>query len=188
MIKQIIMNMYGTMVPVSGELVLRNGLEEFLDKHKKKGLVVLSRLSREKTESDLNEVGIGDVRVYGAEDMHNIITGATVSDKYKVNNEVMARHIAECISPDSDTKPDFYIQAPPLRQIAREAKVELGESALVSDYFVDVDDAASERVGRVFGVPTFENPKNDDFSFKNVNFYSPGTMVSTFFKGQVGLK
>lgn len=167
------MNMYGTMLPVSGEAVLRKGLEGFLYKHREKKVVVVSRLPKKKTLEDLEKVGLlNDARVIGSENMKKFFTSAMIPGKYLGTMDDMAKYVGECVSSDGNRKPEMYTMVPDFRGLAYNSGIALKDSVLISDNWFDIDDGMSERVGRVFEVPRFESAESDSFSFDKVEFYS----------------
>jgi hypothetical protein len=178
MIKQIFMNLYGTMIPMSGKIAPRDGLIDFLDRHKKKKIIAFSRFSSEISFENLDEAGLfGRFELCSAESMKKFFTSSMIPNKYKATIEDEAKYIGEVVS-SGDRRPDVYAMAPPLREIARHTKIPLKYSVMISDNWIDIDDAMCERTQCVFEVPTFENFGTDKFSFDKVKFYSVETFLS----------
>lgn len=71
MIELVYLNLYGTILPENGELILRNGTEYFIDKHKNKKLVISAYAVRDKVELDLKETELINKidKIFTVEDM-----------------------------------------------------------------------------------------------------------------------
>jgi len=71
MVDLIIVNLYGGIIPVEGEPILREGFDSFLDRYKSKNIVVTAYKPEEIVDSDVKSLGLADKvdRIYTIENM-----------------------------------------------------------------------------------------------------------------------
>jgi hypothetical protein len=168
MIDLIILNLYGTIVPVEGKLVLRKGFESFLERYKDRKIVISARKLTEYAQSDLRSLGLLDrVKLYGLEDMLNIVTRDFIPPEYDTVQKE-AEYAGKVVT--GEIRPKYYMSEPWLRNIVRENKSSKENSVIISDHLFDVDAAEFENF-KIIHTPSFID-ENDTFSFDKISINS----------------
>ncbi len=181
---KIILNIYGTFIPTTGEPYLRKGFLEFMRNNDAKNIIVYSRKPKENTLSDLKKAGLADaVKLYALEDMRKYFSDEQIPSNLTL--EEKAEYIGQVVT--KVRKPETYIAVPPLREIAYETKIPLSRMILISNYKYDIEEALCERLGEVFLIPEFKQ-ESEDFSFDRIKIYSLNSFIHSLFYSPVKVK
>lgn len=168
MIKLILLNLYGTILPSNEEPILRQGVSEFMDKHKDKEFLISARKYRKDAIKDLELTDFVGYGLHTLEGMHKYVDYDCAPEKlaHWQKLEYCAEVVCEGRTPES------FIARPYVEWIARERKIKLNDMLLVSHHPEDVELANTyfPRYGRikVIYVPEFMD-KSDTFSFEKVD-------------------
>jgi phosphoglycolate phosphatase-like HAD superfamily hydrolase len=143
----IFINLYGTILPVEGEIVLRDGFLEFLKRYKSMRFAILTYKPKDVAIPDLIRVGLLDKveQIYTLENMRRVRMGNRDRSGYK----------------------DGYPQ-PDLRGWARaDFRMNEDRAVVISDNPLDI--IATDWYGvKLLEIPVFKN-KYDTFSFDDVS-------------------
>lgn len=179
MVKALVINLYGTIAPVSGKLYLREGVERFLDEHSDKYIAIVGRKKHEEVVTDLHTLGIEDKisEIYSDERLARCMSYFNIPDNIRADPNASADYIESIKSGKIEN--NIFITEPMLTVIASYAAESFGiketgrefsnELITISDHPGDIDASYFNQV-KCIKVPTFTE-KNDTFSFDKVNLF-----------------
>jgi hypothetical protein len=179
MANQIIFNLYGTLIPLSGKPILRNGFSSFLEKYKDNLFIAHSTKPKQEAEDDLKETGLlKKIKLYGLEDSRKVLTDANIPSGITTTNE-RAAYLAECVT--GVREPESYFALPPFSEISYETRIPFKKTIFIGSSYVGIEEAMLHRVRTVFQIPEFKE-ESDKFSFDKILIDSLRTKYSSFLR------
>ncbi|MBT4376804.1 hypothetical protein HOD29_05505 [archaeon] len=182
MIKHIILNLEGTLIPISGESILRSGVEEFLEKFKNKDIDIISRMPTDYAQDILKELEIPYKKICGRERM------AVVVDYRKELEEKGENGMRKVIG--RKIPPKYFNLSPIMGFFTNRERHTLNNSVIISNHPEDIYLARARHmekyqdVGYGIQVPTFYDSE-DNFSFDKMKLDAFSVGLNKFLHGKI---
>jgi len=155
----------GTIIPLSGEPILREGVIEFLEKQRKKEISILSRMTEKEAKESLEKLGIHYENLYSREIM------ATSVDAVKEIKEGGINRMQDV----TDRKiPPKYFSLVPMPGSFLDKRDSLENSVIISSHQGDIDLVKFRNLSEYLNlrcgikVPHYQNGE-EDFSFSKLS-------------------
>ena len=173
MIEHMILNLEGTIIPVTGEPILRDGFENFIGKYNDKKISIFSRMPKELAREKLMETGFdGEYNLYGSKSyIRTVYAGQAIEGMGEIEAFNHTEKVLGNLAKGKEVETKGYALVPYLLSAISDAKTSKDKTVLISNHPDDIGEVSWKSLKYGFQIPHFIKDENN-FSFDQINLDS----------------
>jgi len=185
MIEHIILNLEGTIIPITGEPLLREGFENFMEKYNDKKISIFSRMPKELAQEKLMKTGFdGEYNLYGSKSyIRTVYADQAIEGMGEIEAFNHTEKVLGNLAKGKEVETKGYALVPYLLPAIQDSKIPKNKTVLISNHPEDIGEVSWISLKYGFQIPTFVKDENN-FSFDEIDLNSFRLGWSKFLTGK----